>query len=85
LLALALPYGSVKYFSVHQALNTLPNHKTNTGERLADPSRRRFFRGRVKTKQEMRLPWPQVALNAKTALAAVKLILLLKMKMVFQR
>ncbi|MCJ8293990.1 MAG: ferredoxin-type protein NapF [Colwellia sp.] len=26
-------------------------------ERLADPSRRRFFRGRVKTKQELRLPW----------------------------
>ncbi|KGJ90565.1 ferredoxin-type protein NapF [Colwellia psychrerythraea] len=26
-------------------------------ERLADPSKRRFFRGSVKTKQELRLPW----------------------------
>lgn len=26
-------------------------------ERLADPSRRRFFRGKVNTKQVMRLPW----------------------------
>ena len=26
-------------------------------EKLADPSRRRFFRGRVKNKQVMRLPW----------------------------
>jgi len=26
-------------------------------ERLADPSKRRFFRGRIKTKQEIRLPW----------------------------
>ncbi|PKI14163.1 ferredoxin-type protein NapF [Colwellia sp. 12G3] len=30
---------------------------TKATERLADPSRRRFFRGRVKTKQELRLPW----------------------------
>ena len=32
-------------------------NKTKPVERLADPSRRRFFRGRVKTKQELRLPW----------------------------
>ncbi len=31
--------------------------KTNTVEKLADPSRRRLFRGRVKTQQVMRLPW----------------------------
>lgn len=55
--ALVLLYGLVKYSWVHQALNTLPITKTQTTERLTDPSRRRFFRGRVKTKQEMRLPW----------------------------
>lgn len=35
----------------------MPTHNTKTVERLADPSRRRFFRGQVKTKQEIRLPW----------------------------
>lgn len=35
----------------------MPTYPPKTAERLADPSRRRFFRGRVKTKQEMRLPW----------------------------
>ncbi|MEI6895045.1 MAG: ferredoxin-type protein NapF [Colwellia sp.] len=30
---------------------------TDTIERLDDPSRRRFFRGHVKNKQELRLPW----------------------------
>lgn len=35
----------------------MSTHNTKSVERLADPSRRRFFRGRVKTKQEMRLPW----------------------------
>jgi len=31
--------------------------KANTVEKLADPSRRRLFRGRVKTQKVMRLPW----------------------------
>lgn len=29
----------------------------NSSEVVADPSRRRFFRGQVKTKQTLRLPW----------------------------
>lgn len=35
----------------------MSTNNTKTVERLADPSRRRFFRGRVKTKHELRLPW----------------------------
>ena len=31
--------------------------KTKTVEKLADPSRRRLFRGRVKTQKVLRLPW----------------------------
>jgi len=31
--------------------------QANAVERLADPSRRRLFRGRVKTQQVLRLPW----------------------------
>lgn len=54
---MAFPCGSARYFLVHQALSPLFTEKAKTVERLADPSRRRFFRGRVKTKQELRLPW----------------------------
>jgi ferredoxin-type protein NapF len=35
----------------------LLNKNTEQVDRVADPSRRRFFRGRVKNKKEMRLPW----------------------------
>jgi ferredoxin-type protein NapF len=35
----------------------LSTNNTKTEERLKDPSRRRFFRGRVKSKHELRLPW----------------------------
>ena len=33
------------------------NRKKDSTERLADPSRRRLFRGQVKNEQVMRLPW----------------------------
>lgn len=35
----------------------MPEAINNTSEKLEMPSRRRFFRGRVQSKQEMRLPW----------------------------
>ncbi|MBU2869248.1 ferredoxin-type protein NapF [Colwellia sp. E2M01] len=33
------------------------HQNTQKNERVEDPSRRRFFRGQVKTKQVLRLPW----------------------------
>ncbi|TYK65905.1 ferredoxin-type protein NapF [Colwellia echini] len=35
----------------------MATNPTRTTDRLADPSRRRFFRGRVSNKQIIRLPW----------------------------
>lgn len=32
-------------------------HSQKATERLADPSKRRFFRGKIKAKQAIRLPW----------------------------
>ena len=35
----------------------MASHHSQSADRVEDLSRRRFFRGRVKTKKEVRLPW----------------------------